>query len=162
MQLAASCRGRQTVSLGRISQAKIMLWSSWARLWQCATHGPVKVRNPAGDHDLLTRVERDDVLLARVVGVPATTACSSTSREPARTSKPGRAADTALGRRIPNRCSCVTSGTSARCGRSSPRRGIEPVPPATAYWAEHGVTFEDPDGFRGVLVRALAGVAAVR
>jgi hypothetical protein len=30
---------------GAISQAYIMLWSSWARLWQCATYGPVNVRN---------------------------------------------------------------------------------------------------------------------
>jgi catechol 2,3-dioxygenase-like lactoylglutathione lyase family enzyme len=28
----------------------------------------------------------------------------------------------------------------------------EPVPPANPYWAEHGLTFEDPDGFRVVLV----------
>jgi hypothetical protein len=28
----------------------------------------------------------------------------------------------------------------------------EPVVPANPYWAEHGVTFEDPDGFRVVLV----------
>jgi catechol 2,3-dioxygenase-like lactoylglutathione lyase family enzyme len=28
----------------------------------------------------------------------------------------------------------------------------DPVPPANPYWAEHGVTFEDPDGFRVVLV----------
>ena len=28
----------------------------------------------------------------------------------------------------------------------------EPVAPANPYWAEHGVTFEDPDGFRVVLV----------
>jgi len=27
-----------------------------------------------------------------------------------------------------------------------------PVPPANPYWAEHGLTFEDPDGFRVVLV----------
>ena len=30
---------------GMISQPNIMLWSSWARLWQCATYGPAKVRN---------------------------------------------------------------------------------------------------------------------
>jgi len=28
----------------------------------------------------------------------------------------------------------------------------DPVAPANPYWAEHGVTFEDPDGFRVVLV----------
>jgi catechol 2,3-dioxygenase-like lactoylglutathione lyase family enzyme len=32
------------------------------------------------------------------------------------------------------------------------RLGTEPVRPANPYWAEHGVTFEDPDGFRVVLV----------
>jgi ribosomal protein S18 acetylase RimI-like enzyme len=30
--------------------------------------------------------------------------------------------------------------------------GADPVPPANPYWAEHGLTFEDPDGFRVVLV----------
>lgn len=28
----------------------------------------------------------------------------------------------------------------------------EPVSPANPYWAEHGVTYEDPDGFPVVLV----------
>jgi len=32
------------------------------------------------------------------------------------------------------------------------RLGVEPVAPANPYWAEHGMTFEDPDGFRVVLV----------
>jgi catechol 2,3-dioxygenase-like lactoylglutathione lyase family enzyme len=32
------------------------------------------------------------------------------------------------------------------------RVGAEPVEPANPYWAEHGVTLEDPDGFRVVLV----------
>lgn len=32
------------------------------------------------------------------------------------------------------------------------RLGIDPVAPANPYWAEHGITFEDPDGFRVVLV----------
>ncbi len=32
------------------------------------------------------------------------------------------------------------------------RLGADPVPPANPYWAEHGLTFEDPDGFRVVLV----------
>jgi catechol 2,3-dioxygenase-like lactoylglutathione lyase family enzyme len=32
------------------------------------------------------------------------------------------------------------------------RLGVEPVAPANPYWAEHGLTFEDPDGFRVVLV----------
>jgi catechol 2,3-dioxygenase-like lactoylglutathione lyase family enzyme len=30
--------------------------------------------------------------------------------------------------------------------------GVDPIPPANPYWAEHGLTFEDPDGFRVVLV----------
>jgi len=32
------------------------------------------------------------------------------------------------------------------------RLGIDPVAPANPYWAEHGTTFADPDGFRVVLV----------
>src|SRR3954451_6535848 len=32
------------------------------------------------------------------------------------------------------------------------RLGAEPVAPANPYWAEHGLTFADPDGFRVVLV----------
>jgi catechol 2,3-dioxygenase-like lactoylglutathione lyase family enzyme len=32
------------------------------------------------------------------------------------------------------------------------RLGIDPVIPANPYWADHGLTFEDPDGFRVVLV----------
>lgn len=32
------------------------------------------------------------------------------------------------------------------------RLGIDPAAPANPYWGEHGVTFEDPDGFRVVLV----------
>jgi len=32
------------------------------------------------------------------------------------------------------------------------RLGVDPVPAANPYWDEHGVTFEDPDGFRVVLV----------
>jgi GNAT superfamily N-acetyltransferase len=34
----------------------------------------------------------------------------------------------------------------------SARLGVEPVAPANPYWAHHGVTFEDPDGFRVTLV----------
>lgn len=34
----------------------------------------------------------------------------------------------------------------------SDRLGLEPVAPANPYWGEHGITFEDPDGFRVVLV----------
>jgi catechol 2,3-dioxygenase-like lactoylglutathione lyase family enzyme len=32
------------------------------------------------------------------------------------------------------------------------RLDVEPAAPANPYWAEHGVTVEDPDGFRVVLV----------
>jgi catechol 2,3-dioxygenase-like lactoylglutathione lyase family enzyme len=32
------------------------------------------------------------------------------------------------------------------------RLGVDPIPPANPYWADHGLTFEDPDGFRVVLV----------
>jgi catechol 2,3-dioxygenase-like lactoylglutathione lyase family enzyme len=32
------------------------------------------------------------------------------------------------------------------------RLRAEPVPPANPYWAEHGVTVADPDGFHVVLV----------
>jgi catechol 2,3-dioxygenase-like lactoylglutathione lyase family enzyme len=31
------------------------------------------------------------------------------------------------------------------------RAGAEPVDPANPYWARHGLTVEDPDGFRVVL-----------
>ena len=32
------------------------------------------------------------------------------------------------------------------------RLDVDPVPPANPYWADHGVTLEDPDGFRVTLV----------
>jgi len=35
---------------------------------------------------------------------------------------------------------------------TSERLRVEPVTPANPYWGEHGATFEDPDGFRVVLV----------
>ena len=31
-------------------------------------------------------------------------------------------------------------------------RGVPAVAPANPYWADHGLTFEDPDGFRVVIV----------
>lgn len=34
----------------------------------------------------------------------------------------------------------------------STRLGVDPVRPANPYWAEHGTTFQDPDGFTVVLV----------
>jgi catechol 2,3-dioxygenase-like lactoylglutathione lyase family enzyme len=36
--------------------------------------------------------------------------------------------------------------------RVAARLGAEPVAPANPYWVEHGLTFEDPDGFHVVLV----------
>jgi catechol 2,3-dioxygenase-like lactoylglutathione lyase family enzyme len=36
--------------------------------------------------------------------------------------------------------------------RIAARLGVDPIAPANPYWAEHGVTFQDPDGFRVVLV----------
>jgi catechol 2,3-dioxygenase-like lactoylglutathione lyase family enzyme len=36
--------------------------------------------------------------------------------------------------------------------RVAARLGIDPVTPANPYWVAHGITFEDPDGFRIVLV----------
>jgi catechol 2,3-dioxygenase-like lactoylglutathione lyase family enzyme len=32
------------------------------------------------------------------------------------------------------------------------RLGVDPIRPANPYWEEHGLTVEDPDGFRVVLV----------
>src|SRR5215211_2962031 len=32
------------------------------------------------------------------------------------------------------------------------RLGVDPIAPANPYWAEHGVTVQDPDDFRVVLV----------
>jgi ribosomal protein S18 acetylase RimI-like enzyme len=40
------------------------------------------------------------------------------------------------------------------------RIGAPPVRPANPYWAEHGLTFEDPDGFRVVLVPERWNVAS--
>ena len=34
----------------------------------------------------------------------------------------------------------------------SARLGVDPVAPANPYWGRHGTTFQDPDGFRVVLV----------
>jgi catechol 2,3-dioxygenase-like lactoylglutathione lyase family enzyme len=42
-------------------------------------------------------------------------------------------------------------GDEAAVAKVAARLG-EPVVPANPYWAEHGLTFEDPDGFRVVLV----------
>jgi catechol 2,3-dioxygenase-like lactoylglutathione lyase family enzyme len=36
--------------------------------------------------------------------------------------------------------------------RVAARLNLEPVPPVNPYWAEHGLTFQDPDGFGVVLV----------
>ncbi|HEY2600390.1 MAG TPA: VOC family protein [Thermoleophilaceae bacterium] len=43
-------------------------------------------------------------------------------------------------------------GTDEAVGEVAARLGGSPVVSANPYWAEHGLTFEDPDGFRVVLV----------
>jgi len=43
-------------------------------------------------------------------------------------------------------------GDEATVQAVAARLGVGHVPPANPYWAEHGLTFEDPDGFRAVLV----------
>jgi catechol 2,3-dioxygenase-like lactoylglutathione lyase family enzyme len=43
-------------------------------------------------------------------------------------------------------------GDEAAVAAVAERIGADPVAPANPYWAEHGLTFEDPDGFRVVLV----------
>jgi catechol 2,3-dioxygenase-like lactoylglutathione lyase family enzyme len=43
-------------------------------------------------------------------------------------------------------------GDDATVRAVAARLGRAPVAPANPYWAEHGMTFEDPDGFRVVLV----------
>jgi len=43
-------------------------------------------------------------------------------------------------------------GDRAAVDAVAARLGAEPVAPANPYWAEHGLTFADPDGFRVVLV----------
>jgi catechol 2,3-dioxygenase-like lactoylglutathione lyase family enzyme len=43
-------------------------------------------------------------------------------------------------------------GDAAAVRAAAERLAAEPVAPANPYWAEHGLTFADPDGFRVVLV----------
>jgi catechol 2,3-dioxygenase-like lactoylglutathione lyase family enzyme len=43
-------------------------------------------------------------------------------------------------------------GNDAAVQEVAARLGVAPITPANPYWAEHGITFEDPDGFRVVLV----------
>jgi catechol 2,3-dioxygenase-like lactoylglutathione lyase family enzyme len=43
-------------------------------------------------------------------------------------------------------------GDDQAVGAVAERLGVDPVPPDNPYWAEHGTTFLDPDGFRVVLV----------
>jgi catechol 2,3-dioxygenase-like lactoylglutathione lyase family enzyme len=43
-------------------------------------------------------------------------------------------------------------GDDASVNEVASRLDAAPVAPANPYWAEHGTTFEDPDGFRIVLV----------
>jgi catechol 2,3-dioxygenase-like lactoylglutathione lyase family enzyme len=43
-------------------------------------------------------------------------------------------------------------GDEAAVRTVASRLGVDPIEPANPYWAEHGSTFQDPDGFRVVLV----------
>ena len=43
-------------------------------------------------------------------------------------------------------------GDKDAIGEVAARLGNDPVAPANPYWAGHGLTFADPDGFRVVLV----------
>jgi catechol 2,3-dioxygenase-like lactoylglutathione lyase family enzyme len=43
-------------------------------------------------------------------------------------------------------------GDEAAVRAAAARLDADPVPAANPYWAEHGLSFEDPDGFRVVLV----------
>ncbi len=43
-------------------------------------------------------------------------------------------------------------GDRAAVDAAAARLGADPVAPANPYWAAHGLTFADPDGFRVVLV----------
>ena len=43
-------------------------------------------------------------------------------------------------------------GSDAAVQEVAARLAAQPVEPANPYWAEHGLTFEDPDGFGVVLV----------
>lgn len=43
-------------------------------------------------------------------------------------------------------------GDDRTAGTVAARLDLDPVPAANPYWAEHGLTFADPDGFRVVLV----------
>ena len=45
----------------------------------------------------------------------------------------------------------VYLGDEATVQAVAARLGVDPVLPANPYWAEHGLTFQDPDGFRVVL-----------
>ena len=47
---------------------------------------------------------------------------------------------------------CPARYTASAVRQVAARLGVAPVTPANPYWAEHGITFEDPDGFRVVLV----------
>jgi len=43
-------------------------------------------------------------------------------------------------------------GDDAAVRRVAARLGADPIAPANPYWAQHGLTFADQDGFRVVLV----------
>ena len=48
-------------------------------------------------------------------------------------------------------------GNQATVDETIARLDAEPIEPANPYWSEHGLTFEDPDGFRVVLVPERCG-----
>jgi len=50
----------------------------------------------------------------------------------------------------------------ARAAERLERMGHPPVAPENPYWADKGLTFEDPDGWRVVLVRPLPPPEAAR
>jgi catechol 2,3-dioxygenase-like lactoylglutathione lyase family enzyme len=51
-------------------------------------------------------------------------------------------------------------GDAQAVGAIVARLSVDPVPPANPYWAEHGLTFADPDGFRVALVPEPGGPAS--
>ena len=53
-------------------------------------------------------------------------------------------------------------GDAEAVQQAAVRLGVDPIPPANRYWAEHGLTFEDPDGFRVVLMPERWEVSAGR
>jgi hypothetical protein len=50
-------------------------------------------------------------------------------------------------------------GDRAAVDQALRQSGATPVPSANPYWDRHGVTIEDPDGFRVVLVASSWGAS---